>query len=152
MCGVIRLYKWHGSFSFATWLVYTRGLTRTCAMTYTHVWHDSYISVTWLIHVCDMTHPYVWPYPCISVAWLMQFLQHVASHCSTLQHTATHSIIWHGQYVWHDSSTCVTWPMHKCGMTHAISATYSNTLQHAATHCNTLHHMAWLIHLWGTTP
>jgi len=47
-----------------------------------------------------------------------------ATHCNTLQHTATHSI--HAA-----TSEC----MH---LMHA-AATHCNTLQHTATHCNTLH-------------
>ena len=45
-------------------------------------------------------------------------LQHTATYCNTLQHTATHyNTLQH-------------------------SATPCNTLQHTATHCNTLHHTA----------
>ena len=57
-------------------------------------------------------------------------LQHTATHCNTLQHTATRSF-----HEWHDSFVSVT------GL-NVYSATHCNTLQHSATHCNTLQHTA----------
>ena len=53
-------------------------------------------------------------------------LQHTATHCNTLQPTATHTLA-----QW---DTCQTRLMTKSHSTHC------NTLQHTATHCNTLQH------------
>jgi len=50
--------------------------------------------------------------------------QHTATHCNTLQHTASHDV---GQCVF-------------CPITITHYKTHYNTLQHVATHCNTLHH------------
>ena len=47
---------------------------------------------------------------------------HAATHCNTLQHTATQGVC-----VW---------------VTPLVMHTHCNTLQHAATHCNTLQHTA----------
>jgi len=63
--------------------------------------------------------------------------QHAATHCNTLQHTATQ---------WHHSALSLV-PIVKSQ--HA--ATHCNTLQRNATHCNTLQHTATQCHylsLW----
>ena len=53
-------------------------------------------------------------------------MQHTATHCNTLQCTAT-------TYMYQEHTSWVT-----C----AIYVAHCNTLQHAATHCNTLHYTA----------
>jgi len=55
-----------------------------------------------------------------------------ATHCNTLQHTATHNEYMTGSF-WIQVSLCNT-------LQH--TATHRNTLQHTATHCNTLQHTA----------
>jgi len=50
----------------------------------------------------------------LSRDWQTRLMQHTATHCSTLQHTAIHK-----------------------KLTNEIDATHCNTLQHTATHCNT---------------
>jgi len=63
----------------------------------------------------------------LALVWLLRTRtaqeQHTATHCNTLQHTATHA------YGGHAQPHCNT-------LQH--TATYCNTLQHTATHCNTL--------------
>jgi len=71
-------------------------------------------------------------------------LRHTATHCNTLQHTASlrHSL---QQTATHclTATHCNTL-QHTA--THCLTATHCNTLQHTATHCNTLQHTASLRH------
>jgi len=110
-------YVWHDSFICVTWLIgmcdmthshvkrliYNRGhallsalIVHMCDMTHPYVQHDSSICVTWLIHLCDMTDSYVWhdsfipeDMRCFLHSSLDVTLQCTATHCNTLQHTAT---------------------------------------------------------------
>ena len=95
------------------------------------------------LHVC-LIYDYVWVsyvITCVCHLWLHHFeLQHTATHCNTLQHTATHLI------------TCVShvWLQYyamslSCPHTLHYITLSCNTLQHTATHCNTLQH-TWLHH------
>jgi len=131
-----------------TWLIYMRNMTHSCT------WHDSFICVTWLIYTCDMTHLYVRHDSYICVTWPIHVcverarhcnthtsqrrnytathirLQHTATHCNTLQHTATH---------------CNTHTSQRRNYTATHirlqhTATHCNTLQHTARYCNTLQH------------
>ena len=56
------------------------------------------------------------------------YVQHTATHCSTLQHTAAHCTTLH-----HTALYCTK-------LQH--TASHCNALQHTATHCNTLQHTA----------
>jgi len=56
-------------------------------------------------------------------------LQHAATRCNTLQHTAT--------YTWMRSVKCVVW-----SSAYHTYSTYCNTLQHATIQCNILQHTA----------
>jgi len=58
-------------------------------------------------------------------------LRHTATHCNILQHTATHCD------TLQRTSTYCEKVCHHCN-TLQHTATYCNTLQHTATHCNTL--------------
>jgi len=60
-------------------------------------------------------------------------LQHSATHCNTLQHTATQFICSTSQEILRKCATYAYLPP---------TATHCNTLQHTATHCNTLQHTA----------
>ena len=136
-------YVWHDSFIYATWLIHI------CDKTHSYVWHDSLIYAIWLIHMCDMTHSYMRHDSFICVTrfihmcdtWLNRikdltcsfvgFISFIwgkwltATHCNTLQHTATHLYHTADLFVWGNYS-----------------------LQHTATHCNTLQHTA--THLYHT--
>jgi len=94
------------------------------AMTHAVVWRDAFMWVRWRIHVCDMTHVYVHLDRIVGVTCLL----HVCD--------VTHANMWHdsftcvacdmthaqvsrdSSYEWHAASTCVTWLMHTCDMTH----------------------------------
>ena len=76
--------------------------------------------------------------------WLVHM---TATHCITLQHTATYR---NTPYAW---DSCAWLPATHCNTlqhaathhlckTRAHTATHCNTLQHTATHCNTLQHTA----------
>jgi len=65
-------------------------------------------------------------------SYMPHILQHTATQCNTLQHTATHC------------NTLQCTATHRRGCTpHTMqhTATHSNALQHTATHCNTLQHI-----------
>jgi len=62
--------------------------------------------------------------------------QVTATHCNTVQHSATHCNMW-----------AIVCEIHLCGLsgdcnTLQHTATHCNTPQHTATHCNTLQHTA----------
>jgi len=87
MCNVTHPYE--------TWLtllsVFMTSLVRVCF---------SFVYVAYLIHTCYMTHSHVWPYS--------------FRHDSYEWHDffgMTHS------YAWQDFSSCLTLPLHMCGMT-----------------------------------
>jgi len=78
-------------------------------------------------------------------------LQHTATHCNTLQHTA-------GAHLWHKDCACNTLPhiVIHCSMLHHtashcitlhFTASHCIALHHTATHCNTLQHTAGA-HIW----
>jgi len=155
----------HDSFLFVSWLIHIC-LFSDCSSSFArgvHVW--------WLIPFCDMTHPYatsLGPISClifteiilqtnpVMYSWLIcgrfverdlkdngsSLLQHTATHCNTLQRTATH---WtHLNALEH---TAIHWNTLQRIATHCNSlqqtATHCNTLdtlQHTATHCSTLQH------------
>ena len=75
----------------------------------------------------------------VSVSLFLRGGACTATHCNTLQHTATHCNI-----LQHTATRCNTLQHTR---THSItlqdSATHCNTLQHTATHCNTLQHTFW---------
>jgi len=58
-------------------------------------------------------------------------VQHTASRCNTLQHTATHRFVLHAYIKVQHTAT------HGSALQHI--GTHGNTLQHAATHCFALH-------------
>ena len=64
---------------------------------------------------------------CCTLCILLYDLQHTATHCNTLQHTATH---------------CYTHMQVRKTLALQHTGTHSNTLQHTATHCSTLQHTA----------
>jgi len=78
-------------------------------------------------------------------------LQHAATHCSILQHTA---ILLAWPVVMSRVTYCNT--LQHAGVyynTLQHTATHCNTLQHTATHCNTLQHTAYFGIFWhGVTP
>ena len=67
-------------------------------------------------------------------------LQHAATCCNTLQHTATYS--WHSRRGVSCRLGAATKTNATVGCTLQHAATRCNTLQHAATRCNTLQHAA----------
>ena len=73
-----------------------------------------------------------------------------ASHCNTLQHTATHCITPHhtARYRTHCNTLQHT-AAHCSTLQH--TATHCNTLQHTATHCNTLQHTTSHCKIQNTT-
>ena len=81
------------------------------------------------VHIDLCTH--------ICVRHIYRTLQHIASHCHTLHHTATHCIT-----LQHIASHCIT--LHHTA-SHCITlphiASHCKTLHHTATHCMTLHHI-----------
>ena len=155
-----RYTGWHRTKGASvTWLV------DMCDMTHSHMWHDSSMCVTWLIHTVDMTHTHVWHkrfFFCRSTRvgskrYFELSLQHTrntptthVTHCSTLQHTATHpkhncDALQHtATYLQH---ICNTLELHSTTQQLHHTAPHCNTLQHTAphlqhtaTHCNTLQH------------
>jgi len=75
---------------------------------------------------------------------LIMTLHHTASHCNSMQRTAT---LQHTETHWntlqHSATHCNTLQdtARHCN-TLQLTATHCNTLQHTATHCNTLRHTA----------
>ena len=70
-------------------------------------------------------------------------MQHTATHCNTLQHTAWGRAWWLGRCWWYCNASIFTpcntlW--HTTPRQH--TAAPCNTLHHTASHCNTLHHTA----------
>ena len=65
-------------------------------------------------------------------------LQHTAAHCNTLQHTATHCNTLLCNTRQHTATHCST--LQHTAMQHA--AAHCNILQRTATHCSTLQHSA----------
>ena len=63
-------------------------------------------------------------------------LQRTATHCNTLQHTATRHT--YGSVLTSSLMDCTLSVCHYNALQHI--ATHCNTLQHTATHCNTLQH------------
>jgi len=123
--------------SYVTWLIHVCNMTHSCkwhdiwmragCSRCQHraplcVWHDSFIHMTWLIHMRDMSNPFV--------TWLVHRGRDTlsATHCNTLQHTATRK-----------------------NRPHRI-ATHCSTLQYAATHCNTLQHTEHTVTYCNTPP
>jgi len=128
-----------------------------------YVWHDVFIWVIWPIHVCAMTHSYVWHDSFIRVVWLwydflfwMSHVTYMDEPCHTYEWVMSHMNESCNTYVtqmrgmtflfeWHDSLICVTWLIHKCGMTNSHSCGQIPANAHvlgAATRCNTLQHTA----------
>ena len=85
-------------------------------------------------------------------AWRAFYLQHTATKCNALQHTATHFL--HAtQHSVAQAATChvhFTCSILQQSATHCNkvqrTATHCNTLQHTATHCNTLQHTLYKQH------
>ena len=113
---------WHDVLTCATCLIHmirrnirmrVTWLIHMCAMTHSYVCHDSFICAPWLIHMCAMTHSYVWHGSFMHGTthsfqlWIL--LLFIATHCNTVQHTATWLPTWY----------CIT---------HCIT--------HCTTHCN----------------
>jgi len=77
---------------------------------------------------------------CTHVTWTTH-LQHTATHCITLQHTATtHKQNMHSNMQMHTRDMDYSPATHCNPLQH--TASHYNTLQHTATHCNTLQHTA----------
>ena len=108
---------------------------------------DTYVSKLGLLWCVD-----VFLYP----------LQHTATHCNTLQHTAIYCKLQHAtehcSTLWHTATHCNITLHPRCNALHLhctrtgctlvcrrfpiSSAIRCNILQHAATHCHTLQHAA----------
>jgi len=111
-------------------------------MRYKYVWHDSYI------YMCQLTDAHMW-----LNAFIYESLSHFGAGNSYVRGKRmcdmTHTCVWHltlchlmqatCTYVWHVSFMCVTWLIHKCGMTHLF-------VRHVACICAT-----WLIYICDTT-
>jgi len=116
------------SFIRETWLVNTRDMTRTYERHDSFTWeHDSLVRKTWLVHMRDRAdsceghdssirnarffhlrdtmYSYVRHYSFIWETW-----QHTATHCNTLQHTATWDITL--SYERHGAFKRKTWLIH----------------------------------------
>ena len=117
---------WSQSSIYVTWL-YIRDMIHICDMTKSFVWHDSYICViclsrggissfsckglftwhhlftyvAWLMHISDITHTYVdMPF----LRWYILLYSQSAIYVTWLYIRNMHT--------WHDSSICVTRPIH----------------------------------------
>jgi len=112
-----RLYVWHDSLIYVTWLV---GM---CDMTRWYGWHDSFICVTWLVDMFTMDFivtyigEYTWLHPkCISVTilkmhmWLLSYIpdckihrDHINESCHTCERVVyqggVHSNVWHDSWI-----------------------------------------------------
>jgi len=144
-----RIHIWHASFMFdiCIYVTLTNLFILACLI---HVWHmyicDSdefiyscvpYSCLTWFVHTCDTSHSYD------IIDCNESCLQHTATHCNTLQHTAcTATQCTHCNTLQHSARTaahCNT--LHTAQHT-ATQCTHCNTLQHTAhtaTHCNIVH-------------
>jgi len=77
-------------------------------------------------------------------------LQHTATHCNTLQHTAHCTTLLpsgcpatHCNTLYHTATHCNT--LQHTALPSGCPATHCTTLYHTATHCNTLQHTATLV-------
>jgi len=182
--GMTHPHVWHDAF-IVNMMSITWHDPRTI-MTHSYVWRDSsihhrlskvttwdardsFVLVAWLILMCDMTHPYVWhaswchPWDyrhgaMSCVTWLMWQAQQIHKACDIYS------------YVWHDSSTCVTWLIHIRAMTHPYVAgpaklwrealdvpIHTCDMTHAYIWHNSFICVTWLIHMswnkimtWGS--
>jgi len=100
---------------------------------------NQWVITHWIIH-----KPYWWWFN----ETLYNTLQQTATHCDTLQHTATSWRKYVDTYV--QGHSCSFYDSHCDTLQHTVthcntlqhSAIHCNTLQHTATHCNTLQHTA----------
>ena len=97
-------YLLHDWVMSGIWLIHESFIYVTSLI---HTWHDSFMG--------DRARSYLWR-PQLS-----------ATHCNTLQHTATNY-----NTLYHTTTHCTTLPH---------TAPHYPTLQHNATHCNTLQHI-----------
>jgi hypothetical protein len=74
--------------------------------------------------------------------WPTHTLQHIATHCNTLQHTTCHGIAHLFCNTLQHTATHCNIPTLRTMERSTHTATHCNTLQHTATHCNTLEHAA----------
>jgi len=100
--------------------------------------HEEVTSYIWISHVTHQNHTY----ECNRWGGLWDStLHHTAANCSTLQHTATHSVYLH-TFCFSTRMCCPRWRFfyHCKNLQHTV--THCTTLQHTTAHCNTLQHTA----------
>jgi len=87
----------------------------------------------WIIHMCVIIDSYVchkrfirvtdaWLDECVCVTWLI-YIFRCNANATRMPHSHIESLIYirdiTHSYVWHDSFTYVSWPIHMCDMTHS---------------------------------
>jgi len=147
MCDRTHAYVCHDSFICATWFMYVFDMTHSL----THIHESSiYMIYVYVRYDHSLTHSHIHD-SCISsesYRWFMYMFDMTHSHSHIVPGVAFTDGIWliHMYEERNDSSTCVTWLIHMCDMTHLY---VRNNRATGSNHkCDMTHSYVWI--MWVT--